>query len=167
MADAQLVLNFDDAVLTSADVRLLRDARAWLNDACIGFAFKWFARGGGAGGGADSGALVFVDPAVVACARLSCTEPDELGDLARGLALEVEGTFSATTMIDKSLIDYCAPTTDGDVGRNTDDDDENPAAPEDDGWAAPTPPPTVFPTYAPTAPMPAPSPAGPQREVGN
>ena len=80
----------------------------------------------------------------------------------RGLALEVEGTFSAATVIDKSLIDYCAPTTDGDVGRNVDDDDLSAAAPEDDGWAAPTPAPTVFPTYAPTAPTPAPSPAGPR-----
>ena len=89
---SELVLNFDDAVLTAADVRLLRDARAWLNDACIGFAFKWFARAPpppppGAAAPPPPGGVALVDPAVVACARLSCSEPEEFADLARGLGL--------------------------------------------------------------------------------
>ena len=64
MSDA-LVVNFDDARVCEADVALLAQPSAWLNDACINFALRWAAHGLACPGNATAAAapgVLLADP---------------------------------------------------------------------------------------------------------
>lgn len=83
--DSDLVLNFNDAVIYGADLALLRNRTAWLNDACIHFFLEWtkakeFVN-------ADIN-MQYLDPAVASFFVHQCVAQDEIDDFLSTLCLQ-------------------------------------------------------------------------------
>eukprot|EP00542_Grammatophora_oceanica_P002576 CAMPEP_0194070928 /NCGR_PEP_ID=MMETSP0009_2-20130614/88436_1 /TAXON_ID=210454 /ORGANISM="Grammatophora oceanica, Strain CCMP 410" /LENGTH=231 /DNA_ID=CAMNT_0038724215 /DNA_START=64 /DNA_END=759 /DNA_ORIENTATION=- len=66
----ELVLNFNDAILYQADIDILRDLTAWLNDACIHFYFTYLQTK------VPRTKVLFMDPSVITFLMHQCDDED-------------------------------------------------------------------------------------------